>query len=73
MGIELLFFNGYGQFVWPAFVFTFSICFYLYFKTKAELKKQENLYQIEFKENQIKNIKFSNNNKETKREVLSTN
>ena len=39
MFIELLYLNGYGQFVWPAFFFTFISLFYLYASTKKELNK----------------------------------
>ena len=40
------FFNqgGYGQFIWPAFIFTFAICLILYLKTKKELQKQEKIF-----------------------------
>ena len=44
MYIELLTLGGYGQFVWPAFIFTFVCCFSLYLKTKRELVKQEKLF-----------------------------
>ena len=44
MNIELLTLGGYGQFVWPAFIFTFVCCFSLYLKTKRELVKQEKLF-----------------------------
>ena len=44
MYIELLTLGGYGQFVWPAFIFTFVCCFSLYLKTKRELTKQERLF-----------------------------
>ena len=50
MNLELLILGGYGQFVWPAFIFTFVICFTLYIKTKQEFKKQEKIFSIEFKE-----------------------
>ena len=50
MNLELLILGGYGQFVWPAFIFTFVICFTLYLKTKKEFKKQEKIFSIEFKE-----------------------
>ena len=48
MDIELLTFGGYGQFVWPAFIFTFVCCFLLYLKTKIELRKQEKMFLIEY-------------------------
>ena len=50
MNIELLVLGGYGQFVWPAFIFTFVSCFLLYLKTKKELKKQEKKFLIVFKQ-----------------------
>ena len=42
------FFNqgGYGQFIWPAFIFTFVICLILYLKTKKELQKQEKVFNF---------------------------
>ena len=48
MNIELFILNGYGQFVWPAFIFTFVSCFMLYVKSKKELKKQEKLFFKKF-------------------------
>ena len=50
MVIELLILGGYGQFVWPAFIFTFASCSYLYFKTRNELKKQEKMFLNNFKQ-----------------------
>jgi len=44
MDLNIFILGGYGQYVWPAFVFAFLCCFSLYFKTKKELKKQEKLY-----------------------------
>ena len=39
MNLEFLNFNGYGQFILPAFIFTIASCLILYVKTKKELKK----------------------------------
>ena len=50
MNLNLFILGGYGQFVWPAFIFTFAICFFLYLRTKKELKKQEKNFLIEFKQ-----------------------
>ena len=50
MDLNLIFFNGYGLFVWPAFAITFVSCFVLFINTKKELKKQEKLYLNVFKE-----------------------
>jgi len=57
MNLELLILGGYGQFVWSAFIFTFIICFALYLKTKKEFKKQEKIFLKEFKQEQTKKIK----------------
>ena len=49
MNLEIFLFNGYGYFVWPAFIFTFLSCLFLYIKTKKELKKQEKIFLRHFK------------------------
>ena len=56
MNLELLILGGYGQFVWPAFIFTFVSCFVLYFKTKKEFQKQEKKFLKEFKHIQTTKI-----------------
>jgi len=53
MFYELLILGGYGQFVWPAFIFTFTLCFMLYIKTKKALQDQEKAYLVEYKESQF--------------------
>ena len=70
MNIELLVFNGYGEFIWPAFMFTFSICFLLYLKTKKDLQKQEKIFLNEFKKLQTAEIKIKKR-KENTEEALS--
>ena len=70
MNIELLVFNGYGQFIWPAFIFTFSICFLLYLKTKKDFEKQEKLFLNKFNKLQAVEIKIKKRKENTK-EVLS--
>ncbi len=70
MNIELLVFNGYGQFIWPAFIFTFSICFLLYIKTKKDFQKQEKLFLNEFNKLQAVEIKIKKRKENTK-EALS--
>ena len=70
MNIELLVLNGYGQFVWPAFIFTFISCFSLYLKTKREFQKQEKIYLNIFKQEQtIKVTAFKK--RENTKEALS--
>ena len=56
MNLELLILGGYGQFVWPAFIFTFVSCFVLYVKTKKEFQKQEKMFLKEFKQIQTEKI-----------------
>ena len=71
MNLELLVLGGYGQFVWPAFIFTFVSCFLLYIKTKKELKRQEKMFSIEFKQMPIAKIEVAKQ-KELLEEVLSS-
>ena len=55
MNTEIFILNGYGQYVWPAFIFTFISCFSLYVKTRKEFRKQEKMFLKEFE--QAKTIK----------------
>ena len=50
MNLELLILGGYGQFIWPAFIYTFVSCFFLYVKTRKEFQKQEKMFVKEFKQ-----------------------
>ena len=68
--MELFILDGYGQFVWPAFIFTFVSCFFLYLKTKKELKKQQKIFLNKFKQPQTIKIE-STKRKEAKKEALS--
>ena len=68
--MDLIYLGGYGQFVWPAFIFTFLSCFFLYLKTKWELQKQEKIYMNEFKKLHTLEFKTVEAKKE-KKEVLS--
>ena len=70
MNMEFFILNGYGQFVWPAFIFTFVSCFSLYLKTKKEFKKQEKIYLKEFEQSQTIKIE-TDKRRETKKEALS--
>ena len=64
--------GGYGQFVWPAFIFTFSICLTLYLRTSKQLEKQEKMYFTEHKEVQMEKIKVLKEHKGIQ-EAFSTN
>ena len=70
MNLELLVLDGYGQFVWPAFIFTFVSCFLLYIKTKKELKRQEKMFLIEFKQIPVRKIEVAKQ-KELSKKILS--
>ena len=70
MNMEFFILNGYGQFVWPAFIFTFVSCFSLYLKTKKEFQKQEKIYLKEFEQSQTIKIE-TDKRRETKKEALS--
>ena len=71
MNIEFLVLGGYGQFVWPAFIFTFVSCFLLYLQTKKELKKQDQMFLIEFKQIPVRKTEVAKQ-KELLKEVLSS-
>jgi len=64
--------DGYGQFVWPAFIFTFVSCVALYRKTRKELQKQEKMFLIEFKQIPVRKTEVAKQ-KELLKEVLSSN
>ena len=70
MNLEIFILGGYGQFVWPAFIFTFISCVALYKMTKKELQKQEKIFLSEYKEPHTARIKSTEENKIAK-EVLS--
>ena len=70
--MELFILGMYGQYVWPAFIFTFVSCFFLYLRTKKELQKQEKMFLSEFKQSETMNIKVTKR-KETTKETLSGN
>ena len=72
MNMGFLVLGEYGQFIWPAFIFTFVSCFLLYLKTKKELKKQEKMFLIEFKQIPVRKTEVARQ-KEFLKEVLSSN
>ena len=68
MNLDFFFLNGYGQFVWPAFIFTLYSFFILYLKTYKKFKKYEKLYLNEY--GQIQSLK---NDDLDSKETLSRN
>ena len=69
MNLEILGMGGYWQFVWPAFILTFSLCFYVFFKTIAELRSLEKIFKIN---PEVETIKFIEERK-TRKETLPVN
>ena len=69
---ELLTMNGYGQFVWPAFIFTLVSCLYLYLKIRIEFKQQEKIYLLKFKKAEVRKIQFDKR-KKSREEALPIN
>ena len=72
MNLELLILGGYGQYVWPAFIFTFVSCVVLYKMTKKELQKQEKMFLSEYEELHTAKIKFTGVKKITKEAMSSS-
>ena len=70
MNLEFFILGGYGQFVWPAFVFSFVSCAFLFMKVKKELQKQEKIYLGKYGKFVTAEIKTTEKNK-TSKEVLS--
>ena len=70
MNLEFFILNGYGQYVWPAFIITFISFATLYRITKKELQKHEKMFLSEYKKFYTAKIKSTEANKTTK-EVLS--
>ena len=47
MNLNIFLMDGYGMYVWSAFVFTFLVCLILYFKTRKSLRKLERDFKEE--------------------------
>jgi|TARA_Y100000310_G_C20244677_1_gene606247 heme exporter protein D len=62
MNFELFILDGYGHFVWPAFMFTLVSCFVFYLKTNKTFQKEEKIFLREFK--QIQEIKVKTTKKQ---------
>jgi len=70
MNFEFFILDGYGKFVWPAFVFSFVSCTALYIQAKKELQKQEKIYLSKYgKFSTIKDQTIEKN--KASKEVLS--
>tara|TARA_B100001123_G_scaffold349706_1_gene399847 strand:+ start:67 stop:291 length:225 start_codon:yes stop_codon:yes gene_type:complete len=72
MDLNFLLLNGYGMFVWPAFLFTFISCLSVYIKTKRELQQLENIYLREFKQLEAIKIEVVEEKEEAKKVFSSS-
>ena len=66
--IELLLMNGYGLFVWSAFVFTLINFFTLYTIINRQLVKENKKFELKF--NHLEKIKYKEAYKQRTNQVL---
>jgi len=71
MIIDVMQLGGYGQFVWPSFIFTILTCLFLYLKTKKEMQKQEKIFFSTHFKTYVAKIEFAEG-KKTAKKVLSS-
>ena len=69
--IELLLMNGYGLFVWSAFVFTLINFFTLYIIINRQLVKENKKFELKF--NYLEKIKYKEAYKQRTNQVLVSN
>lgn len=55
--VEFLNMDGFGIFIWPSYIFAFSLISYLYFRSVKQLKKLEK--EVEAIENKKATEKFN--------------
>ena len=66
--IELLLLNGYGLFVWSAFVFTLINFFTLYIIINRQLIKENKKFDLKF--NHLEKIKYKEAYKQKTNQIL---
>ena len=66
--INLLLMNGYGLFVWSAFVFTLINFFTLYIIINRQLVKENKKFELKF--NRLEKIKYKEAYKQRTNQVL---
>ena len=69
---NLLSMNGYGLFVWSAFLTTFLACAFVYYKTLKTLKKYEREFAKEINELSTEQKKTVIENSKVASQVLSS-
>ena len=63
-------FNGYDIFIWSAFIFALSSCFYLFIKTKKEFNKYDKIFFAKLNNQRTIKIAFDKKVK-GKKEILT--
>ena len=71
MNLKFFLMNGYGLYVWSAFLFTFFACLFLFLKTKKSLEKVEKKYKYEVKKLSAEQVEILNTRKISK-EILAS-
>tara|TARA_A100000164_G_C21622189_1_gene637132 strand:- start:414 stop:644 length:231 start_codon:yes stop_codon:yes gene_type:complete len=71
MNLEIFLMDGYGIYVWSAFIFAFIVCFALYLKTKKTLTKVEIEYKEEVNKLSVQQVETLSAGKISK-EILTT-
>ncbi len=71
MSINIFLMDGYGLYVWSAFIFTFFVCLILFLKTKKSLEKVEKEFKDEVKKLSIEQVEILNTGKISK-EILTS-
>jgi heme exporter protein D len=68
---EIILMNGYGAYVWSAFLFTLISFATLYFVTKLQLSKEQKKFVAKFSSLNVENAKVARS-QNINREILSS-
>ena len=68
---NLILMNGYGIFVWSCFIFTFTVCGAVYYKTLKTLKKYEKEFAKEIENLSAEQKKIVLENSKIASKILS--
>tara|TARA_B100001063_G_scaffold171338_1_gene160456 strand:+ start:226 stop:453 length:228 start_codon:yes stop_codon:yes gene_type:complete len=72
MNLEMFLMNGYGIYVWPAFIFTILSLISLYAITKTQYTKEKNKFIVKFGTLNSERAAFAKSQRINK-EILSNN
>ena len=72
MNLEIFLMNGYGIYVWPAFIFTILSLISLYAITKTQYTKEKNKFIVKFGTLNSERAAFAKSQRINK-EILSNN